>query len=225
MSESQFQSGATIDLVLRYTCAFGDLAPYFEGLSVGRAVASKCATCRRTWFPPRLGCCSRKGPTQWTTLAGSGAYRGRYERRRHPPVRRRPGRRGHSPWSRSTVPTTSPSAGSTASATSRQPVCECGSSRAIIIHRIPPRPPVTFPNEARPSSTTCLASPLAGIRHDVSRSLGRDVFRCPSSLDSGFQAVVGYPTRAGGPYPVRRRCGGRQSSMYSMHASASETSA
>ena len=72
MSESQFQPGVTIDLVLRYTCAFGDIAPYFEGLSVGRAVASKCATCRRTWFPPRLGCCSRKDPTQWTTLAGSG---------------------------------------------------------------------------------------------------------------------------------------------------------
>ena len=62
----------SMDLTLRYTHALGDLAPYFEGLAAGRAVASTCAVCGRTWFPPRLGCCSRVGPVQWTSLAGAG---------------------------------------------------------------------------------------------------------------------------------------------------------
>ena len=63
---------APIDLTLRYTHALGGLAPYFEGLTAGRAVASTCTGCGRTWFPPRLGCCSRTGTTRWTSLAGTG---------------------------------------------------------------------------------------------------------------------------------------------------------
>ena len=65
---------STIDLTLalRYTHALGALAPYFEGLAAGCAVASACPACGRTWFPPRLGCCSRAGAVQWTTLAGTG---------------------------------------------------------------------------------------------------------------------------------------------------------
>ena len=63
---------STIDLTLRYTRALGALAPYFDGLTAGRAVASVCAVCGRTWFPPRPGCCSQAGSVQWTTLAGAG---------------------------------------------------------------------------------------------------------------------------------------------------------
>ena len=64
----------TIDvtLTLRYTHALGALSPYFDGLAAGRAVASVCAACGRTWFPPRPGCCSRAGAVQWTTLTGAG---------------------------------------------------------------------------------------------------------------------------------------------------------
>ena len=67
-------AAATVDvtLTLRYAHALGGLAPYFEGLAAGRAVASTCSGCGRTWFPPRLGCCSRAGAAQWTTLAGAG---------------------------------------------------------------------------------------------------------------------------------------------------------
>ena len=65
-------AGSTIEVTFRYTHSLGRLAPYFEGLAAGRAVASTCAACGRTWFPPRLGCCSRTGPAQWTTLAGTG---------------------------------------------------------------------------------------------------------------------------------------------------------
>lgn len=72
LSESQNPANAIIDLGLRYTHAFGNLTPYFEGLSVGRAVASKCAACRRTWFPPRFGCCPKIGAVHWITLAGTG---------------------------------------------------------------------------------------------------------------------------------------------------------
>ena len=61
-----------IEVTLRYTHALGALAPYFEGLAAGRAVASTCAACRRTWFPPRLGCCSRAVAGPWTTLTGTG---------------------------------------------------------------------------------------------------------------------------------------------------------
>ena len=71
-SKTQSLAGSTIDLTLRYTHALGALVPYFEGLTAGRAVASVCAACGRTWFPPRPGCCSRAGPVQWTTLAGTG---------------------------------------------------------------------------------------------------------------------------------------------------------
>lgn len=59
-------------LSLRYAHALGALAPYFEGLAAGRAVASVCAACGRTWFPPRPGCCSRADAVQWTTLTGAG---------------------------------------------------------------------------------------------------------------------------------------------------------
>ena len=61
-----------IELTLRYRHSLGGLAPYLEGLAAGRAVASSCPVCRRTWFPPRLGCCSRTGPVRWTALAGTG---------------------------------------------------------------------------------------------------------------------------------------------------------
>ena len=72
MSDAERTAGPLIEVALRYDHALGALAPYFEGLAAGRAVASQCAVCERTWFPPRLGCCSRAGPAQWTTLAGTG---------------------------------------------------------------------------------------------------------------------------------------------------------
>ena len=61
-----------LTLALRYTHALGALSPYFEGLAAGRTVASVCAACGRTWFPPRPGCCSQAGAVQWTVLTGAG---------------------------------------------------------------------------------------------------------------------------------------------------------
>ena len=61
-----------VTLTLRYTHALGVLSPYFEGLAAGRALASICTACGRTWFPPRPGCCSRAGAVQWTALTGAG---------------------------------------------------------------------------------------------------------------------------------------------------------
>ena len=72
MSGTGKSEGPTIELTLRYVHAFGALAPYLDGLTAGRAVASTCAGCGRTWFPPRLGCCARAGPVRWTTLSGAG---------------------------------------------------------------------------------------------------------------------------------------------------------
>ena len=72
MNKVQPPTGSIIEVTLRYTHALGNLAPYFEGLSVGHAIASFCTVCGQTWFPPRLGCCSRAGPVQWKTLDGTG---------------------------------------------------------------------------------------------------------------------------------------------------------
>lgn len=72
ISEGAGGRGVGVTLTLRYTHALGALAPYFDGLAAGRAVASVCAACGRTWFPPRPGCCSRADAVQWTTLTGAG---------------------------------------------------------------------------------------------------------------------------------------------------------
>lgn len=72
MSDARPPAAAPIELTLRYTHSLGGLAPYFEGLASGRAVAARCDSCGRTWFPPRLGCCSRSSAARWTTLAGTG---------------------------------------------------------------------------------------------------------------------------------------------------------
>lgn len=72
MSDAGNPHGPSIEVTLRYAHALGGLAPYFDGLAAGLAVAATCPACRRTWFPPRLGCCSRAEVVQWTTLAGTG---------------------------------------------------------------------------------------------------------------------------------------------------------
>ena len=72
MSDARPPTGRPIELTLRYTHSLGGLAPYFEGLAGGRAIAAHCPACGRTWFPPRLGCCSKTGAIRWTTLAGTG---------------------------------------------------------------------------------------------------------------------------------------------------------
>ena len=72
MIDARHPPGSPLELTLRYTHSLGGLAPYFEGLVAGRAVAGSCTACGRTWFPPRLGCCSQAGAVRWTTLAGTG---------------------------------------------------------------------------------------------------------------------------------------------------------
>ena len=72
MSDTRQPAGAPIEIALRYAHSLGGLAPYLEGLAAGRAIASSCPVCRRTWFPPRPGCCSHRGPARWTSLAGTG---------------------------------------------------------------------------------------------------------------------------------------------------------
>lgn len=57
---------------LRHNHPLGELAPYFHGLQVGRAIASRCPACARTWFPPRLQCPDHTGPIDWVELPGSG---------------------------------------------------------------------------------------------------------------------------------------------------------
>ena len=59
------------ELALEYSIAEGTLAPYFEALDKGCALAAQCASCGATSFPPRQTC-SRCGKREmaWTALSG-----------------------------------------------------------------------------------------------------------------------------------------------------------
>lgn len=61
-----------LTITLRYAHPLGELAPYFQGLDAGRAIATRCPTCARTWFPPRLSCPEHGAATVWTDLSGKG---------------------------------------------------------------------------------------------------------------------------------------------------------
>lgn len=63
---------SSLTLTLRYTRSVGDLAPYFEGLATGVARATRCATCARSWFPPRLVCPRGHTDLRWLSLSGVG---------------------------------------------------------------------------------------------------------------------------------------------------------
>lgn len=45
-----------LDLYLGYDHGPGALSDYFRALAGGRALASRCETCGRTWFPPHARC-------------------------------------------------------------------------------------------------------------------------------------------------------------------------
>ena len=61
-----------LDLTMHYAHPLGEIAPYFQGLEKGLAVAARCPTCKRTWFPPRLLCPEHGRATAWTELSGRG---------------------------------------------------------------------------------------------------------------------------------------------------------
>ena len=63
---------ASLELRLRYAHALGDLAPYFAGLERGVAVATRCSSCGRTWFAPRLTCTCGGRSLAWVELSGRG---------------------------------------------------------------------------------------------------------------------------------------------------------
>lgn len=58
-----------IDMHFRYQHPLGARAPYFEGLSQGRAIASRCGECGRVSFAPAR-CCTPD--FQWHKLRGTG---------------------------------------------------------------------------------------------------------------------------------------------------------
>jgi uncharacterized OB-fold protein len=61
-----------IDLSLRYAHGLGALAPYFSGLERGAAMATRCRSCGRTWFAPRLVCTCGGRDVTWVELTGRG---------------------------------------------------------------------------------------------------------------------------------------------------------
>ncbi len=61
-----------LELTLRYDHGSGALGGYFDALAEGRALASRCATCGRTWFPPHARCPDDGGDCTELDLAGDG---------------------------------------------------------------------------------------------------------------------------------------------------------
>ena len=62
----------SLRVVLDYTYSLGDLQPYFNGLENGVAIATRCPTCKRTCFPPRMICERDGSKTNWYQLDGTG---------------------------------------------------------------------------------------------------------------------------------------------------------
>ena len=60
-----------LSLTLDYTLPEGTLAPYFDALRAGRALASCCKDCGRACFPARVRCgaCGADG-LAWVELTG-----------------------------------------------------------------------------------------------------------------------------------------------------------
>lgn len=59
-------------LQLQHRMPLGELAPYFAALAAGRALATRCTVCGRTWFAPRLSCPDHGPRTAWHELPGHG---------------------------------------------------------------------------------------------------------------------------------------------------------
>lgn len=61
-----------LSLHLQHRMPLGELAPYFEALLAGRALATRCTVCGRSWYAPRLACPQHGLQTQWHELPGHG---------------------------------------------------------------------------------------------------------------------------------------------------------
>jgi uncharacterized OB-fold protein len=61
-----------LDLTLGYDHALGAFGEYFQALSRGQALASRCIICGRTWFPPHTHCPEDGGSCAAVDLEGLG---------------------------------------------------------------------------------------------------------------------------------------------------------
>lgn len=61
-----------LDLHLGYDHGPGALGDYFRALAEGRALAGRCGTCERTWFPPHARCPEDGGTCEAVDLDGRG---------------------------------------------------------------------------------------------------------------------------------------------------------
>jgi uncharacterized OB-fold protein len=61
-----------LGLSLGYDHGSGALGDYFKALAEGRALAGRCGTCGRTWFPPHARCPEDGGVCEPIDLDGHG---------------------------------------------------------------------------------------------------------------------------------------------------------
>ena len=62
----------SLQIELDYSYSVGDLKPYFDALSEGRTLASRCLECDYVSYPPRLICHKDHKQTEWLVLNGTG---------------------------------------------------------------------------------------------------------------------------------------------------------
>lgn len=60
------------DYQIEYRHSYGKTSPFFENLSKGKIMATRCEHCNKTFMPPRADCpiCLRE--TKWVEISGKG---------------------------------------------------------------------------------------------------------------------------------------------------------
>ncbi len=59
------------ELYLRYEIPVGEVYPFFQGLTEGKILASKCVTCGQLYFPPQAACPKcRQNKMDWVDISG-----------------------------------------------------------------------------------------------------------------------------------------------------------
>lgn len=71
-SDSSPMNYFSLQIELDYSYSVGDLKPYFDALSEGRTLASRCLECGYVSYPPRLICHKDHEQTEWLELIGKG---------------------------------------------------------------------------------------------------------------------------------------------------------
>ncbi len=57
---------------IEYKHSYGKTSPFFQGLSTGKLMATRCDHCKKTYLPPRADCPHCLRETRWIEISGKG---------------------------------------------------------------------------------------------------------------------------------------------------------